>query len=50
MSCFLWEYFRFSFILHAGNDDTWSNNDLTGGEPGDPVHAPTQGQITPSDH
>jgi hypothetical protein len=50
MSCFLWGYFRFSSILHAGNDDTWSNNDLAGGEPGDPVHAPTQGQTTPSNH
>ena len=50
MSCLLREYFRFGSILNAGNDDTWSNNDLAGGEPGDPVHAPTQGQTTPSNH
>lgn len=48
MSYLLWGYYRFSSSLHAGNDDTWSNNDLAGGEPGDPVHAPIQGQTTPS--
>ena len=37
-------------ILHSGNDDTWSNNDLAGRESGDPVHAPAQGQTTPSNH
>ena len=50
MSTFLWGYFRFSSILNAGNNDTGSNDDLAGGEPGDPVHAPTQGQTTPSNH
>jgi hypothetical protein len=30
MSCPLWQYFRFGFIFHAGNDDTGSNNDLAG--------------------